>query len=175
VGQSIGNNTGVFGFSGSAGLPATPVKTGVYGYAVQDEASRGVWGRSNAGRGVYGQASTGRGVDGQATSGRGVSGTATTGTGGYFTATTGTALRAEGPVRFKTSGLATITTGTRSVTVTPGLDLTSSTKILALLQGDAGGSTAVQRVAIEMVANTFTIRLTANTVRNVRVSWFAIS
>ena len=154
-GRADGGNTGVYGTSGP--LPeTTPNKTGVYGYAGQDANARGVTGQSTAGQGLRGEATTGTGV--------------------YAVATTGTALRAEGAVRFKTSGLATIATGTRSVVVTPaGLDLTSSTKILALLQGDAGGSTVVQRVAINATANTFTIYLTANSVRAVRVSWFVIS
>jgi hypothetical protein len=154
--RSTGSSTGVHGVSGSGNFPVAPAKTGVHGYAVQD---------ANA-----------RGVTGQTTAGRGINGIATTGVGGYFTATTGTALRAEGAVRFKTSGLATIAMGSRSVTVTPaGLDVTTSSKILALLQGDAGGSTVVQRVAVNATANTFTIYLTANSVRAVKVSWFVIS
>jgi hypothetical protein len=155
--RAYANSTGVLGYSGALGSePAAPAKTGVHGYAVQDAASRGVIGQSAAGQGVRGQATTGTGV--------------------YAIATTGTALRAEGAVRFKTSGLATIAMGSRSVLVTPaGLDVTTSSKILALLQSDAGGSTTVQRVAINATANTFTIYLTANSVRAVKVSWFVIS
>jgi hypothetical protein len=108
-------------------------------------------------------------VLGQSTAGQGVRGQATTGTGGYFSASTGTALQAEGPVRFKSS------TGTRSTTVNPGQDLTATTKILVTLQGDPGGSTVIQRVAINATANTFTIYLTANSVRAVRISWFVIA
>jgi hypothetical protein len=155
VGQSTGSSTGVLGYSGLGNLPAAPAKTGVYGYAAQDASARGVTGRT--------------------TTGRGVNGLATSGTGGYFSATTGIALRAEGPVRFKTSGLATIAAGTKSVVVTPGLDLTAGTKILTTLQGNPGGSTVIQRVAVNTTANTFTIYLTANSVANVRVSWFAMN
>jgi hypothetical protein len=166
LGKGVSDNTGVLGFSGSGEPPAGKAKTGVYGYAVQDAASRGVTGESASGRGLNGLATTGRGVHGEAT----------TGTGVYAIATTGTALRAEGAVRFKTSGLATIAAGTRSVTVTPaGLDLTTSSKVLPSLQGDAGGSTVVQRVAVNATANSFTIYLTANSVRAVKVSWFVIS
>jgi hypothetical protein len=166
LGWSTGDSTGVQGYSGTSSVPPAPAKTGVYGTATQDANARGVRGDSLAGRGVHGQATTGRGIHGQAT----------TGTGVYAIATTGTALRAEGAVRFKTSGLATIAADTRSVVVTPaGLDVTTSSKILALLQGDAGGSTTVQRVAINASANTFTIYLTANAVRAVKVSWFVIS
>ena len=155
VGQSLGAATGLLGYSGGGAAPASPAKTGVYGYAVQDANARGVTGRSTAGQGVRGQATSGIGV--------------------YATATTGTALQAEGPVRFKTSGLATIALGTRSVEVNPGTDLTALTKVLALLQGDPGGSTVVQRVAVNPTTNTFRIYLTANSVRAVKVSWFVMN
>jgi hypothetical protein len=167
-GPGVWGNSPSIGVVGVSGAPPVerPAKTGLYGYAVQDAGARGVSGESTAGHGVHGQATTGRGIHGEAT----------TGTGVYAIATTGTALRAEGAVRFKTSGLATIAAGTRSVVVTPaGLDVTTSSKILALLQGDAGGSTTVQRVAVNATANTFTIYLTANAVRAVKVSWFVIS
>jgi hypothetical protein len=154
-GWGTAGSTGVQGCSGPLDVVPAPAKTGVYGYAAQDAGARG--------------------VTGQSTAGRGVNGIATTGVGGYFTATTGSALRAEGAVRFKTSGLATIATGTRSVAVTPGIDLTGSSKILPSLQGDAGGSTTIQRVAVNTVENSFTIYLTANSVRAVKVSWFVIS
>jgi hypothetical protein len=156
--HSRGSSTAILGFSGAPAdePPSSRAKTGVYGHAAQDSSSRGVTGATEAGQGVRGEATTGTGV--------------------YAIAETGTALRAEGAVRFKTSGLATIATGTRSVIVTPaGLDLTTASKILALLQGDAGGSTVVQRVAVNATTNTFTIFLTANSARAVKVSWFVIS
>jgi hypothetical protein len=59
VGQSGGNSTGVLGYSGSASLPAARAKTGVYGYAAQDNFSRGVIGESPAGIGLYGITSSG--------------------------------------------------------------------------------------------------------------------
>jgi hypothetical protein len=164
-GRSLGDSTGVFGYSGLIPPPPAQAKTGVYGYAVQDVLARGVTGRSAAGRGVNGLATSGRGVHGQATSG----------IGGYFTTTSGTALQATGPVRFSSSGLATITLGSRNVTIFPGIDLTAGSKILAMLQTDPGGTTTVQRVAVDSVADSFTIYLTANAVRNVKVSWFVIS
>jgi hypothetical protein len=155
VGQGNGDSSGVIGYSGLSGLPPAQPRTGVYGRATQSGTAVGVRGESLSGRGVFGQATTGIGV--------------------YATATTGTALRADGPVRFKTSGLATIPMGTRSVTVTPGMDMTTSSKVLPSLQGDAGGSTVIQRIAVNATANTFTIYLTANSVRAVKVSWFVIS
>ena len=59
VGHSANNGTGIFGFSGAFVLPAAKPKTGVYGYAAQDNASQGVWGHSPAGNGVVGSTTTG--------------------------------------------------------------------------------------------------------------------
>ena len=59
VGRSLGGSTGVLGFSGLGAFPAAKAKTGVYGYAAQDNASQGVWGHSPAGNGVVGSTSTG--------------------------------------------------------------------------------------------------------------------
>lgn len=148
---------GVMGSSSTLpGSSAIPTKVGVFGYAVQDSTARGVYGRSNTGRGVYGQATSGTGVWGYATS-------------GY-------ALRANGRVKFDTaSGMATILSGTKSFVVTPGFDLTSTTKILATLMGNPGGTTAVQRVAVNTTANTFTIYLTAKATANVKVAWLVLS
>jgi hypothetical protein len=57
--ESLGNSTGVLGYSGGGTFPAARAKTGVYGYAAQDSASRGVYGQSPAGHGVHGKTSTG--------------------------------------------------------------------------------------------------------------------
>lgn len=165
AGVNAGHGTGILGLSGgSFAQPATPAKTGVYGQATQDSTSRGVYGKSTAGRGVFGEASSGMGVRGFATSGIGLSGAAAT---GY-------ALRTDGRLRFdKSGGSATINAGTSTVTVNPGIDLTASTVVVATLQGNAGGTTAVERVAINTVANTFQIILTANTTGAVKVGWLA--
>jgi hypothetical protein len=56
---SQGNSTGVEGYSGAALPPAAKAKTGVYGYAAQDNLSRGVTGESPAGIGLYGISSSG--------------------------------------------------------------------------------------------------------------------
>jgi hypothetical protein len=61
VGWAGVNSTGVQGYSnnGTGSLPAAKAKTGVYGYAGQDNASQGVWGHSPAGNGVVGSTATG--------------------------------------------------------------------------------------------------------------------
>jgi len=163
LGKSQVNGIGVYGYSGGKEGPAVPpAKTGVLGVASQDAGSRGVFGRSNAGHGVHGEATSGLGVRGYATSGVGLSGEATT---GY-------ALRTKGRVTFDRSvGLATIASGQKSVTVTPGIDLTATTAVVATLQGSAGGTTTVHRVAVNTTANTFTIDLTANSTASVKVAW----
>lgn len=168
VGHNNGESTGVFGFSGIpfGTLPAAPAKTGVYGRATQDGGARGVHGYSTAGRGVYGQA----------TSGHGVHGFASGGYAGYFAAgATGKALRAQGPVEFSTSGLATIASGTAlSGWIDPGADLTAGSKILCTLQGNAGGATTVERVQVDTAADQFRIYLTAAATADVKVAWFVI-
>jgi hypothetical protein len=167
LGSATGAGTGVRGQtatgSGIVGVsngeepsPAAPAATGVFGYAGQDANSRGVTGESVAGRGVNGLATTGRGVHGQATSGLGVRGYATSGVGVSGEATTGYALRTSGRVRLdKSAGNATVAAETSSVLVTPGVDLTGTSTVLATLNGNAGGSTTVKRVSIDAAANTF--------------------
>jgi hypothetical protein len=157
VGKASGGHAAVFGHSVGGPAPGvTPAKTGVYGYAAQDATARGIHGRSTVGRGV----------DGQATSGVGL----------YGLATSGYALRTNGKVRLdKSAGKATIGAGTRSTTVTPGVDLTTSTMVVATLQGSAGGTTTVHRVTVNPTANTFTIYLTANATLSVKVAWILLS
>ena len=163
-GRSLASSAAVLGVTGPPPA-AYPLKAGVYGYSVEDGASKGVWGRSNSGMGVYGQATSGLAVRGWASSGRGVS----------AEATSGIALHAKGRVQLETSsGTGTINAGTRTRAITPGFDLTSTTKILVTLMGDPGGSTVVQRVAVDTIANTFTVYLTANATASTRFAWLVL-
>jgi hypothetical protein len=182
VGQSTGDAAGVVGFSGDAGdsLPAARAKTGIYGEATQDAAARGVHGYSPAGRGVFGEATSGRGVYGEATTGSGLRGYATTGTAVHASTPvdggsglhTGTALIADGRVKFPNCvGSIVVTAGTKSAVVTPGIDLASTSIVTATLMGNAGGTTTVQRVAVNATTNQFTIYLTANATADVKVGW----
>jgi len=165
VGRNNGDGTGVIGFTGGGTFPAGKPKTGVYGQAAKDADSRGVWGYSPTGQGVRGQATSGIGVRGLVTTGVGLSGEATT---GY-------ALRTKGRVKLdQSAGQATIASGTSSVVVTPGVDLTTTSAVVATLNGDAGGSTTVKRVAINTTANTFTIYLTANATASVKLAWIVL-
>jgi hypothetical protein len=175
AGRSFGGGTGVLGSADNAPIPAAKLKTGVYGQATQDSTSRGVWGYSPAGLGVYGESSTGRAVQGVASSGIGVRASASSGTGCYATSTTGYALRTDGKIRLdKSAGVATIASGTSSITVSPGIDLSATSAVVATLNGSAGGSTAVKRVAINTTTNVFTIYLTANSTASVKVAWLVL-
>ncbi len=175
IGRSLANGPAVYGYSGGDELaPTAPVKTGVYGRATQDASSMGVAGQSTAGRGVHGTSESGRGVNGIATTGLGVRGYATDGVGLSGEAVTGYALRTKGRVRLdKSAGVATVAHGTATKLVTPGIDLTSTSVVIATLNGDAGGAT-VERVAIDTAADTFTIVLTANATVSVKVAWLVL-
>jgi hypothetical protein len=165
TGQSDGDSTGVLGMSGSP-VPDAPAKTGVYGEAAQDSTAKGVWGKSNGGRGVYGQATSGQGVRGYAS---------TTGTALYGSTAglkKGVALRTVGRVAFDHCvGTATIASGQKSVVVTPGIDLLSTSTVVATIQGNPSGTMTVRSVAVDATADTFTIYLTANATVAMTVAW----
>jgi hypothetical protein len=125
--------------------------------------------------GVLGNSAPGVAVRGETDSGFGFYGRAVSGTGIYGSSSTGYALRTSGRLRFdKASGIATVAAGTRSVVVKPGFDLAATAKVLATLQGSAGGKTTVHRAAVDATAGTFTVYLTANTTRAVHVAWLVI-
>ena len=168
--------TGLQGYSGAFGSePAPPAKTGVYGYAIQDAGAVGVLGQSTVGRGIQGVATSGIGFRAAVTTGYGLHATATTGTaivGWTDGPKVGTALRTIGRVRFDNSvGIATIAAGTNSVTVTPGIDLSATSAVVATLQGSAGGSTTVARCVVNAATDTFTIYLTGSATTAVKVAW----
>jgi hypothetical protein len=153
--RSGGNSTGVVGASYPNGStnPPSPGKTGVYGYAAQD---------GNA-----------RGVTGQTTAGRGLNGVATSGVGVYGQATTGYALRTSGRLRVdKASGVATIEAGNTVVTVTPGLDVTSTSFVLLTPRADL----ATRRLwyTTNTTSNTFTIRVSSAVSAGLEVGWLLL-
>ena len=148
--------TGVQGNSGN--VPHVgPAKTGVYGYAAQDAAARGVTGETTAGRGVQG--------------------IATNGVGGHFSAAAaGTALQAQGQVRFSTAGLTAVAAGASSKTISAGVDLVGASKVLCTLESNQAAQ-FIQRVTKNLSANTFTVYLNVavKSGRTVKVAWFVIS
>jgi hypothetical protein len=152
----------IYGYTGGA-APVPPANTGLYGRA------------DNGGYGVVGETTNGQGVRALATTGHALRAHATSGTGLFADSNSGIALRTKGRLSFEqSSGLATVASGTSSVTVTPGTDLSASSFGLATLNGSAGGATAVLRVAVDSAANTLTIHLTANTATDVKVAWLVL-
>jgi len=174
---------GVWGHSASgAGVRGTSDSGG--GVVGSSSSGAGVVGTSSSGPGVVGQSPT-QGVSGgsatgvairaESASGFGVYSQADSGTGLYGRSSTGYALRTSGRLRFdKSSGVATVAAGTKSVVVTPGFELAPTTKVLATLQGSAGGTTTIHRVAVNATAGTFTLYLTANATTAVHVAWLAL-
>jgi len=155
---AFNDRTGVYGHSGGGDSSITggKTKTGVLGTANQDAASSGVQGISAAGAGVRGSS--------------------TTGTGGAFTSTSGYAIKSSGRVSLaKASGYTTIAAGSKSRTVTPGTDLGTSSIAIATLQGSAGGTISVHRVAVNATTNKVTIYLTGTATRSVRVGWIVLN
>ena len=170
------DGTGVYGASNSGpGVYAATNGSGVAAVMGQGNQGTGVHGftgdyaqawTSPNGVGIYGSASgTGIGVSGRSEAGTAVQATSADPMSGY-------ALRAAGRVRFdKCAGVASIGSGKRSTIVTPGVRLGSASAVVATLQGSAGGSTTVQRVAIDTTRHRFTIYLTANSTATVKVAW----
>jgi len=160
LGVSAGNTTGVQSYSGDPvigpPIPLAKAKTGVYGYAAQDSASRGVIGESPAGIGVLGQTSS---------SGVGVR--------AYCGNNTGVGLRVTGKAAFDRSGKLTITAGHSSLTKT-GIGLTSASFILATLQTNVAGL-FVQAVVTHPSSSSFTVYLNKAPAINVAVAWMAVN
>jgi hypothetical protein len=186
---SIDPSTGVYGLSldGMGVYGGSNAGPGVYG-ATNGSGVAAVTGQGNQGTGVHGwtgdyeQRDTtpnGVGVYGSATqTGTGVSARTHQGTALLATSgdpMSGYAIRASGRVRFdKCAGVASIGSGKRSVVITPGVRLGPTSAVVATLQGNAGGSTTVQRVAIDTTNHRFTIYLTANSTTTVKVAWHLI-
>jgi hypothetical protein len=155
-GVSYNHGTGVYGISNGQPVAAVlKAKTGVYGQALQDSGSRGVWGKSSAGQGVRGEVATGSGVYGIATS------------------QTGYAIRGSGKLRFdKVSGVATIPAGATSVTITPGVDINSSSFVL--LTSKTNLSSRSLYYSTDSTNNRFTIRLSSSRTSSTVVAWLLV-
>jgi hypothetical protein len=86
----------------------------------------------------------------------------------------GRALQANGRVRFSTSGVAEVPSGTAEVTVTPGCRVVASAKVLATLQADPGNGAGVAFVTTDMATDTFTVHLSEAVEATTQVAWFLL-
>ena len=200
TGGANGEVGGVYGSATSAtgptkgvlGVINSPDGIGVEGYAnIASGAPAGVYGlaKSPTGVGTVGHnlaatgdsigvrgstaSPTGQGVVGLATGGQGVRGQATNGAGLYGTATTGYALRTNGRVRVeKVSGVATIGAGKTSVTITPGVDVTTTSFVLLTPRTNIG--TRALWVTTDATADRFTIRLSLSRTSSTQVAWLLL-
>jgi hypothetical protein len=174
TGRAIfGRSTAEVGGTGAFGQADSPTGVGVRGLAWDGDAATGRYGTGVLGfAGVHAKASFPA-----ARANTGVYGFSPAGTGVLARSTTGFALRAEGRVRLDgCSGLARIAAGQKSVVVVPGVNIIAQqpptgSAVVATLQGPAGGTTTVHRVAMDPSMNTFTIWLTANATQDVIVAW----
>ena len=142
VGWAGGHSTGLLGSSG--GTPAAKPKTGVYGYANQDSSAKGVWGSSGTGVGLYGQANK-----------------------------AGYALRTNGRVRAdKVSGVKTISAGLTSVTLNPGVKVTSSSFVLLTPRANIGSRGLWYTT--NPTAGTITIHMSSARSSNTKIGWLLL-
>jgi hypothetical protein len=140
--ESGGNSTGLLAYSGSD-TPVAMQKTGIYAVADQDSTSRGVWGFSPGGTGLFGESDAGYALR---TSGR---------------------LRAD-----KVSGVATIRAGRTSVTVNPGVNVTSGSFVLLTPKANIGSRGLWFTTSAS--GNTFTIRMSSSRSSATKVAWLLL-
>ena len=151
------NGTGVHGWVGPTDTSVPPTgKSGVFGQCDIDASSHGAYGRSAAGFGVRGRTSSGYGVFAEATG------------------ATGTALKVSGKAVFTRSGKATVPNGSSSVVVSS-VTLTSSSLILATIQGSAASGLYVRYVAPSIGNSNFTIKLSKAVTADTKVGWFIVN
>ena len=175
LGQSVGNSTGVQGFSGNV-PPAPEPETGVHGAASLSTSSNGVFGFSGAGAGVWGDTDSGLGVIGSATgddlgNGVGVYGAGPIGVYAYAP-DNGYALVADGPSFFSQSGVVTIASGS-SVVVAVGGGLRADSMVLAMLQTNRTG-VWVRAVAPNSATGQATIYLNTSVGASTKIAWFVV-
>jgi hypothetical protein len=187
VGATGPPRTGVYGVtSGADDAPPSHGTTGVWGEA---SGGRGVYGHSYSGRGVVGEAMAptgttygvygtvvspdGRAVNGYAPDGTGVRGSTSGGTGGAFYASTGYAIKASGRVKFdRSSGIAVINAGQRSVKVAPGFDLGATSIVFLTPRADIGSRRLWY--SVDPVANSFTIMASTAVGASISVGWLIV-
>jgi hypothetical protein len=181
--------TGAIGVAGSGRIAGVigdvngvqPDAVAVSGYAANDctaifgaiqQTRHGTLTRRNTG--VHGTAANAN-ADGVGVFGQGGSWTGVLATGATAIKAVGTiGLDVTGQVRFSSAGLATLRRGRVSINFSPGVPITTRSKVLATLQTSAGGTTSVRRVARHTTTNRITIYLTRPATADCRIAWFVI-
>ena len=117
--------------------------------------------------------SSGVGLTGSSFSSHGVDGTSTQGVGVYASAgVAGFALETSGRLRFGTSGLATISGGSTSNVLDPGVDVTATSFVLLTPMANIGSRNLW--FTRDTAANTITIRISSPRPSPTRVSWLLL-
>ncbi len=184
------NITILSGFSGTNegnGIGVAGESYGVHGRGVRGSApsgralegisltGRGVHGESDSGWGVYGRSDTSHGVHGvgPAAGAVGVYGESSRGVALEGKTLTGYALQTTGRLRIgKVSGVARIAAGKRSVTVTPGVDITSESFVLLTPKVNIGSRGLW--FSTNATADTITIHISSARSSATRVAWLLL-
>jgi hypothetical protein len=132
-----------------------------------------LWGESGSGTGVIGSSASNRGVVGASDTDVGVYGTSTFHVGVLAeNVESGLALQTAGRTKFSTSGVATISAGTTSKTITPGVDVTSGSFVLLTPKANLGARALW--FTTNATANTFTIRMSSSRASSAKVAWLLL-
>lgn len=160
------------GNSAFTGLCSNVTGAGVVGHSTAATgATLGVWGLnfSTSGTGVQGQATAASGTT------YGVQGVSSSpaGTGIHaLNAGGGLAFKATGRVKFSTSGVATIKPHTASTTVTPGVNVASTSFVLLTPRTNMGGASLW--FTIDAANDRFTIHTNVSRNSGVKVAWLLL-
>jgi hypothetical protein len=172
----------------ASGLYVTATSaSGGYGIAGVTNATGGGWaairGDANGGGNTYGVQGIAAGTTGEtdgvrgttaSPAGNGVHGSSATGTGVLAESNSGTAtaLRVAGRAKFSTSGVATISAGTTSKTVTPNVNVTSGSFVLLTPKTNIGSR------ALWFTTNpsgdTFRVHMSSTRSTGTRVAWLLL-
>ena len=137
------------GWTGSTNPPSPRANTGVYG-----------GGTSSTVRGVVGSSSNGQGVRGETESGSAL----------FGLAENGFAVRGSGRVRFdRVSGVATISAGSTSKVVNPGVNVTAASFVLLTPKANLGGRGLW--FTTNATTNRFTIRISSPKGSATQIAW----
>jgi hypothetical protein len=130
---------------------------------------------STSGTGVFAHSVTGDGVQGTSVSGAGVHGSASDPSGvGVLADGARTGLKVNGAAVFSRSGSLTIPQGSSSGKVKP-LNLTSSSLVLATIQGNVAGVNVRGVTIVPGTSGSFTVHLNNAAPSAVIVGWFVVN